>query len=111
MSDMRRREFITLLGGAAATWPLVARAQEPGRIYRLGCLFTSPRDSPHYLALFDELRRLGFIEGQNLVIDAAGFSLLPERMEGHAADLVKAGVDGSRRTACDCKHPNLGFHR
>src|SRR5262245_65234181 len=87
---IRRREFIMVLGGAAA-WPLVARGQESGRIYRLGCLFTSPRDAPHYLALFDELRRLGFIEGQNLVIDAAGFSLLPERMEGHAADLVKAG--------------------
>ena len=90
---MRRRQFITLLGGAAAAWPLAGRGQESGRIYRLGCLFTSPRDAPHYLALFDELRRLGFIEGQNLVIDAAGFSLLPERMEGHAADLVKAGVD------------------
>src|SRR5262249_23689087 len=90
---VRRRDFITLLGGAAAAWPLAARGQEPGRIYRLGCLFTSPRDSTDYLALFDELRRLGFIEGQNLVIDAAGFSLLPERMEGHAADLVKAGVD------------------
>src|SRR5262245_44246049 len=88
---MKRREFITLLG--SAVWPLAARGQVPGRIYRLGCLFTSPRDAPHYLALFDELRRLGFIEGQNLVIDAAGFSLLPERMEGHAADLVKAGVD------------------
>src|SRR5262245_55224885 len=92
--DQHRREFLTLLGGAAAAaWPLAARGQEPGRIYRLGCLLTSPRDAPHYLALFDELRRLGFIEGQNLVIDAAGFSLLPERMEGHAADLVKAGVD------------------
>jgi putative ABC transport system substrate-binding protein len=90
---MKRREFIALLGGAAAAWPLAAHGQEPGRIYRLGCLFTSPRDAPHYLALFDELRRLGFIEGQNLVIDAAGFSLLPERMEDHAADLVKAGVD------------------
>src|SRR5262247_1016582 len=89
---MKRREFITLLSGAAV-WPLAAHGQEPGRIYCLGCLFTSPRDAPHFLALFDELRRLGFIEGQNLVIDAAGFSLLPERMEGHAADLVKAGVD------------------
>ena len=74
-----RRDFITLIGGAVA-WPIAARGQEPGRIYRLGCLFTSPRDAPHYLALFDEMRRLGFIEGQNLVIDAAGFSLLPERM-------------------------------
>src|SRR5262245_45782328 len=89
---MKRREFITLLSGAAV-WPLAAGGQESRRIYRLGCLLTSPRDAPHYLALFDELRRLGFIEGQNLVIDAAGFSLLPERMEGHAADLVKVGVD------------------
>jgi len=90
---VKRRDFIKLIGGAAAAWPLAARGQEPGRIYRVGCLLTSPRDAPHYLALFDELGRLGFIEGQNLVIDAAGFSLLPERMEGHAADLVKAGVD------------------
>ena len=90
---MKRREFITLLGGAAATWPLAARGQEPGRIYRLGCLFASLRDAPHYVALFDELRRLGFIEGQNLVIDAAGFGLSAERFEQHAAELVKARVD------------------
>jgi putative tryptophan/tyrosine transport system substrate-binding protein len=89
---LKRREFITLLGAAAA-WPLVARAQELGRIYRLGCLLASPRDAPHYLALFNELGRLGFIEGQNLVIDPAGFGLSPQRMEIHAADLVKARVD------------------
>jgi len=90
---VKRREFITLLGGAVAVWPLAARGQEPGRIYRLGCLFASPRDAPHYVALFDELRRLGFTEGQNLIIDAVGFGLSPERMEKHAADLVKARVD------------------
>ena len=49
--------------------------------------------APHFVALFDELRRLGFTEGQNLVIDAAGYGLSPEQMEVHAADLVKAGVD------------------
>jgi putative ABC transport system substrate-binding protein len=91
---MRRRDFITLLGGAAATtWPLAALAQEPGRVYRVGCLFASPRDAPHYLALFDELGRLGFVDGQNLVIDPAGFGLSPQRMEIHAADLAKARVD------------------
>jgi putative ABC transport system substrate-binding protein len=90
---VRRREFITLLGGAAATWPFVARGQEPGRIYRLGALFASPRDAPHYVALFDELRRLGFIEGRNLMIDAAGYGLAPERMEAHAADLMNGPVD------------------
>jgi putative tryptophan/tyrosine transport system substrate-binding protein len=89
---MRRRDFITLIGGAAA-WPALARGQEAGRTYRLGCLFASPRDAPHYVALFDELQRLGFIEGQNLVIDTVGFGLSSERMEVRAADLVKAGVD------------------
>ena len=90
--NLKRREFITLLGGAAA-WPLAARAQEPGRIYRLGCLHASPRDAPHHLALFDELRRLGFIDGQNLVVDAAGYGMSAERFAVHAADLVKARVD------------------
>jgi putative ABC transport system substrate-binding protein len=90
---MKRREFITLLGGSAAAWPFFARGQEPGRIYRIGVLLPSPRDAPHYVALFDELRRLGFIEGGNLMIDAAGFGLPPERMEVHAADLMNGPVD------------------
>jgi putative tryptophan/tyrosine transport system substrate-binding protein len=90
---LKRRQFITLLGGAAATWPLVAPGQEPGRIYRLGALLASPRDAPQYAALFNELRPLGFIEGRNLVIDAAGYNLPPERMEAHAADLMSGPVD------------------
>src|SRR5262249_30663318 len=72
-----------------------AEGQEPGRIYHLGALLSSPRDAPHYVALFDELRRLGFIEGRNLVVDAAGFGLPPERMEVHAADVVSASVDAN----------------
>src|SRR5262245_26571906 len=88
-----RRELLAALGGAAAAWPLVAWGQEPGRSYRLGALVGSPRDAPHYVALFDELRRLGFIEGGNLMIDAAGFGLPPERMEVHAADLMNGPVD------------------
>ena len=53
IAPIKRREFITLLGGAAAAWPLVANAQEPGRIYRVGGLHASPRDAPHHLALTD----------------------------------------------------------
>jgi putative tryptophan/tyrosine transport system substrate-binding protein len=66
---LKRREFITLLGGATAAWPLGAGGQELGRIYRVGALIVSPRDAPHHVAFFDELRRLGFIDGQNLAVD------------------------------------------
>src|SRR3989442_14807380 len=99
---MRRREFITLLGGAAVGWPRAARAQEPGRIYRLGCVCSSPRDAPHQVALLDELRRLGFTEGQNLVIDAARYRLSPEGVAGGAAQRV-----GSPRAG----HPGGGGRR
>jgi putative ABC transport system substrate-binding protein len=88
-----RRAFITLLGGAAAAWPLAARGQEAGRIYRVGGLHASPRDAAHHIAFFDELRRLGFIDGQNLLVDAAGYGLSAERFEVRAADLVKGPVD------------------
>jgi putative tryptophan/tyrosine transport system substrate-binding protein len=89
---MRRRVFITLLGGAAA-WPFTVDAQELGRTYRLGGLSPSPRDSPHYAALFDELRRLGFIEGQNLDVNGRGFGASIARFAEIAAELAKAQVD------------------
>jgi ABC-type uncharacterized transport system substrate-binding protein len=91
---MRRREFITLLGGAAVAWPLAARAQQQaGRTYRLGALYPAPRTSPQYVALFDELRRLGFVEGQNLSVDGRGYGLRAEQFAQHASELAKAQVD------------------
>jgi hypothetical protein len=65
---MRRRDFISILGSAAAAWPLAARAQESGRTYRLGALMPAPRQTPAVHAMFDELSRNGFIEGQNLLV-------------------------------------------
>jgi putative ABC transport system substrate-binding protein len=89
---LKRRQFITLLGGAVA-WPCATRAQQPGRTYRLGALFASPRDAPQHVAFFDALRRLGFVEGQNIVVDTDGYGLSTERFATHAAALVKERVD------------------
>jgi putative tryptophan/tyrosine transport system substrate-binding protein len=90
---MRRREFITLLGGAAATWPLAARAQQAGRTYRLGALQAIPRDTPPLNAFFDELQSYGFIEGQNLIVDYRDYGAHPDLISKFAADLVNARVD------------------
>jgi putative ABC transport system substrate-binding protein len=90
---MKRREFITLLGGAAVAWPLAARAQEPGRTYRIGFLIPSPRERPAVAAFFDELRLNGFIEGQNLTVIPGGFEVSNEQLAERAATLVKAAPD------------------
>jgi putative ABC transport system substrate-binding protein len=69
---MRRREFITLLGGAAAAWPLAARAQQAGKVARVGFLgndLDGPISGPGYKIFLAELRKLGFTEGQNLVVE------------------------------------------
>ena len=88
---MNRREFIGLLGGAAA-WPLAARAQEAGRTYRLGFLLPSGRHTPAVDALFDELRLHGFVEGKNLVV-IPGFESTDENLAEQAAALLKAAPD------------------
>jgi putative ABC transport system substrate-binding protein len=89
---MKRREFITLLGGAAV-WPIAARAQGPGRVYRLGVMVGQSRDSAMVAAFFDELRLLGFIEGQNLTIVAGDFGLRDEQRPALAAEIVKLAPD------------------
>jgi putative tryptophan/tyrosine transport system substrate-binding protein len=91
--NMLRRAFITLLGRATAAWPLAAQAQEAGRTYRLGGLSAGPRDTPYFVAMFENLRRLGFIEGQNLTVDWHAFALYVDRVSDFAAELVKADVD------------------
>ena len=72
MFDMRRREFVTLLGGAAAAWPLAARAQQPGGMRRTVLMNSTATDATwqSYVAGFVEaLRQLGWSEGQNLRLD------------------------------------------
>jgi putative ABC transport system substrate-binding protein len=90
---MRRREFVSL-AGASVAWPFVAMAQERGRTYRLGCLFSRPRgEDPGYIAFFDELRRRGFVEGQNLTLEYRAFGEHVDLIPQYTAELVKARVD------------------
>ena len=90
---MRRREFITLVGGVAAAWPLAVRAQEAGRTYRVGGVSVGPRTAPYFVAMFDELRRLGFVEGQNLTIDWRSYGPRVDLIPKFVAELVNAKVD------------------
>jgi putative ABC transport system substrate-binding protein len=90
---MRRRDFISLIGGTAATWPLTARTQQASRTFRLGVLSLSPRNAPWITALFDALKSDGFIAGQNLIVDDQGFSLRVDQLAEHASAIVEAKVD------------------
>jgi putative ABC transport system substrate-binding protein len=95
---VNRRDAIALLGGAAATWPLMARAQQPERMRRIGVLMGGPEADPvwqAYVAAFrDELAKLGWIEDRNLRIDLLFGDGDANRMSAHASELVKfnAGV-------------------
>jgi putative tryptophan/tyrosine transport system substrate-binding protein len=90
---MRRRAFITLLGGTALAAPLSALAQEPGRTYRLGILHNQGRQAPQFHHFFDELRRAGFVENQNLIVDGRGYAVRTEQFAALAAELAKSGLD------------------
>jgi putative tryptophan/tyrosine transport system substrate-binding protein len=93
---VKRREFITLLGGAAATQPLAARAQQPaGRVYRVGYLAISSREQQLHLikAFEDGLRSLGYRVGENVVIEYRSVNGEMEQLPALATDLVRLGVD------------------
>jgi putative ABC transport system substrate-binding protein len=87
---MKRREFITLIGGAAASWPLTARAQQPNRMRRIGVLLpTSPAYSARFIdALRQGLRELGYVEGQDIAIEARFGNGAIESLPALAAELA-----------------------
>jgi putative ABC transport system substrate-binding protein len=91
-----RRDFVNFLGGAAATWPLAARAQKPsGRVYRVGYLNVASRGnySINISVFEDGLRSLGYRVGENVIIEYRFADGKLERLPALAADLVKLGVD------------------
>jgi len=93
---MRRREFITLLGGAAATWPLATSAQQPaGRVSRVGYLGIPSREQAlHLIKAFEErLRSLGYRDGDNVAIEYRFANGELERLPALAAELVRLGAD------------------
>ena len=91
---MKRREFITLLGGAAAAWPLAARAQQPA-VPVVGFLGVStPSGWNHYVAAFERrLRELGWIEGRTVAIEYRWAEGRSERFAEIAAEFVRLNVD------------------
>jgi putative ABC transport system substrate-binding protein len=92
---MRRREFITLLGGAAAAWPLAARAQQPGKLPIIGYLGagTPTTERERVAALTQRLHQLGWIEGRTIAIESSWAEGLNERATEIAAEFVRRNVD------------------
>jgi putative tryptophan/tyrosine transport system substrate-binding protein len=99
---VKRRQFISLLGGAAAAWPLAARAQQPGRVYRVGLVFTTSPVSemagpdpihPMARSFVQGLRALGYLQGQNLVLEHRSAEGKFERFPEIIRELVSIKVD------------------
>ena len=94
MSGIRRRDFVTLLGGAAA-WPLAARAQQPGKIPTIGYLGTAAASAwaPWTAAFVQRLHELGWIDGRTVAIQYRWAEGRSERSAEIAAEFVRLKVD------------------
>ena len=93
---MKRREFITLLGGAAATWPLAARAQQPDRMRRIGALAGIEGDAAgraRFAAFQQGLQQLGWTDGRNVQIDYRFGGGDADNIRKHAAELAALAPD------------------
>jgi putative ABC transport system substrate-binding protein len=97
MFDKRRREFITVLGGAALAWPLAARAQQPERMRRIGVLMYlaahDPDLPPRVAAFAQGLQELGWMDGRNVRIEYRWGAGDTERYRDYAAELISLAPD------------------
>jgi putative ABC transport system substrate-binding protein len=89
---MKRREFVALIGGTVV-WPLRARAQQPGKLARVGFLRQAGPDAKHFDAFRDGLREAGYSEGRNLIIEQRYAAGAYERLFSLATELLRSGVD------------------
>ena len=92
---MRRRAFITLLGGASVAWPLAARAQQAGKLPTIGVLGTATpsTQAPRFASFVQRLRELGWIENRTVAIEYRWAEGRPERFAEIAAEFVRLKVD------------------
>jgi putative ABC transport system substrate-binding protein len=94
---MKRREFITLLGGAAVAWPLATRAQQPERMHRIGVLMstdeTDPRERSSVTAFVEALGKLGQVVGKNVEIVYRWGAGDPQRMAANAREIIRLAPD------------------
>jgi putative ABC transport system substrate-binding protein len=92
---MRRRDFISLIGGTAAAWPLAARAQQPERVRRIGVLmaFAETATQSYVTAFRDALTRLGWAEGSNLRTEVRWAAGDPDKIRSFAKELVDLRLD------------------
>jgi putative ABC transport system substrate-binding protein len=93
---MKRREFIGLLGGAAAAWPVLAQAQRAGKIPRVGHLWhagNAEDEAPYFKALIEGFERLGYVHGRNITLEHRFPNEMPDRFRSMAAELVSLNCD------------------
>jgi putative ABC transport system substrate-binding protein len=92
---MRRREFITLVGGAAVAWPLAARAQQGGKVYRIGFIGNDPTIpiTTAGAAFVEGLRENGFVEGKNIAIQWRFAERRGDRPAALIGELVRDNID------------------
>src|SRR5262249_31217121 len=94
MTDLRRRDFVALFGGAVTTWPLSTRAQQPGKVPTIGFLGADAAAfSPWTAAFVAHLRELGWIEGRTIAIEYRWSEGRTERYAEIAAEFVRLNVD------------------
>jgi putative tryptophan/tyrosine transport system substrate-binding protein len=90
---MKRRDFITLIGSTAVTWPLAANAQQKAKLPLIGVLNPGLTETPGAVGFYEGLRELGYTEGLNIAIERRYGDSNTDRFQQLAADLVRLKVD------------------